>query len=293
MPAEELRRKRIAAEQKGRVMKTYKISEFARNIGVTEKTLRHYEKFKIVEPSVDGANGYRSYNFRDAERVLASKRFSNMGFSVKETSRLLSESSIDEVMEMFRRQSAGSKAKARRLELVAERIKELEEELGWFQKSANKGFVHTGKEWWFIQHVKDSEFVKDTETIHIVREMMDALPCSVKLMQIPREPERIEENVWGLAIEPRYAESMGIRFRPPMVKIPAGPCYHYPAAILTKKERIRKGGEDVPPILKMIKREMEEKGLSASSLGYVIGSIDSFAGDRREKHFLFCIPISG
>lgn len=61
-------------------MKTYRIKEFARNVGVTEKTLRHYEKFKIVEPSVDEANGYRSYNFRDAERILVSKRFSSMEF---------------------------------------------------------------------------------------------------------------------------------------------------------------------------------------------------------------------
>ena len=68
-------------------MKTYKIKEFARNIGVTEKTLRYYEKFKIVEPSVDESNGYRSYNYRDAERIVASKRFSNMEFSIKEISK--------------------------------------------------------------------------------------------------------------------------------------------------------------------------------------------------------------
>ena len=55
-------------------MKTYRIKEFAGNLGVTEKTLRHYEKYKIVEPSVDESNGYRSYNFRDAERILVSRR---------------------------------------------------------------------------------------------------------------------------------------------------------------------------------------------------------------------------
>ena len=61
-------------------MKTYRIKEFAGNLGVTEKTLRHYEKYKIVEPSVDESNGYRSYNFRDAERILVSRRFSSMEF---------------------------------------------------------------------------------------------------------------------------------------------------------------------------------------------------------------------
>lgn len=274
-------------------MKTYRIKEFARNVGVTEKTLRHYEKFKIVEPSVDESNGYRSYNFRDAERILVSKRFSNMEFSVKETSRLLSESTIDEIMEMFGKQSEKLEEKARHLELVARRIKELQEELEWFRKSPNKGFVCQGKEWWFIGHVKNTEFVKDEESLLIIREMMDALPCSVKMMPLPKEPKKTKDNIWGLAIEPRYAKELGMNYRPPMVKIPGGLCFCYPAVISAKKERILEGGREVPGIWEEIERGLDEKGLSAVSPGYVIGSMDSFSGDKRNKHFLFCVPIKG
>ena len=165
-------------------MKTYRIKEFAGNLGVTEKTLCHYEKYKIVEPSVDESNGYRSYNFRDAERILVSRRFSSMEFSVKETSRLLSESSIDEVMEAFRIQSEKLEQKAEHLRLVAQRMRELEDELGWFKGSANRGFIREGNEWWFIRHVKNTEFVRDRESLGIIRKMMDALPCSVKMMPI-------------------------------------------------------------------------------------------------------------
>ncbi len=274
-------------------MKAYKIREFAKNVGVTEKTLRYYEKFKIVEPSVDETNGYRSYNFRDAERILASKRFSNMEFSVKETSRMLSESSIDEIMEMFQKQSEKLEKEARHLQLAAKRIKEVEQELTWFKESANRGFAGQGREWWFIKHVKNTEFVKDPKSLLIVRKMMDALPCSVKLMPLPEEPEHSEDNIWGMAIEPRYAKILEIDFEPPMVKIPAGPCYYYPAVISGRKERTRKGGQDVPYIWREIKKEMKEKGLSPVSSGYVIGSVDSFSGDNREKHFLFCVPILG
>lgn len=272
-------------------MKTYKIKEFAKYTGVTEKTLRHYEKFKIIEPSIDESNGYRSYNFRDAERLLASKRFSNMEFSVRETSRLLSESSIDDVADSFKRQSEKLEREARRLNLAARRMEELREELEWFRKSPNKGFVHQGNEWWFIRHVKNAEFVRDRESLLIIREMMDALPCSVKLMPLPKEPGKGGDNIWGLAIEPYYAERLGVRFRSPMVKIPAAPCYYYPAVICGKKERTQRGGQDVPRIWREIEQEMEERGLSVAEPGYVIGSIDSFSGDLREKHFLFCVPI--
>lgn len=272
-------------------MKTYKIKEFAKNVGVTEKTLRHYEKFKIVEPSVDASNGYRSYNFRDAERILASKRFSNMEFSVKETSKLLSESSIDEMAETFRIQADKLERKARHLNLIARRVRELEEELGWFQKSANQGFVHEGKEWWFIRHVKNTEFVKDRESLEVVRRMMDALPCSVKMMPICEDRNGHRDVIWGMAIEPCYAAAMEIDFQPPMVRIPAGKCYFYPAVISTRKERVLEGGQDVPGIWKEIQRELKENGFSVTGRPYVIGSIDSFSGQKREKHFLFCVPI--
>ena len=274
-------------------MKTYRIKEFARNVGVTEKTLRHYEKFKIVEPSVDEANGYRSYNFRDAERILVSKRFSSMEFSVKETSKLLSESSMDEVMETFRAQSEKLEQKAKHLNLVARRMRELQEELGWFKESPNRGFVQQGKEWWFIHHVRNTEFVRDRESLDIVRQMMDALPCSVKMMPIPEKMTADREIIWGMAIEPRYGTALGIDFRPPMVKSPAGTCYYYPAVISGRKERTLEGGQDVPGIWMKIRRELEESRFSVAAQPYVIGSIDTFSGEQREKHFLFCVPVKG
>ena len=274
-------------------MKTYRIKEFAGNLGVTEKTLRHYEKYKIVEPSVDESNGYRSYNFRDAERILVSRRFSSMEFSVKETSRLLSESSIDEVMEAFRIQSEKLEQKAEHLRLVAQRMRELEDELGWFKGSANRGFIREGNEWWFIRHVKNTEFVRDRESLGIIRKMMDALPCSVKMMPIPEKMTKDRDVIWGMAIDPRYAAALGIDFQPPMVKIPAETCYVYPAVISAKKERILEGGQDVPEIWGKIQRELEEMHVSVTGVPYVIGSIDSFSGELREKHFLFWAPVKG
>lgn len=272
-------------------MKTYKIKEFARNIGVTEKTLRYYEKFKIVEPSVDESNGYRSYNYRDAERIVASKRFSNMEFSIKEISKLLNETTIEEVTEKFRIQSQNLEEKARRLNVIAGRMRELEEELEWFRKSPNQGFLYQGKEWWFIRHVKDAESVQDEKSLSIVRKMMDALPCSVKMMRLPLEPEKNNNLFWGLAIEPNYAEAMGIYFQAPMEKIAAAHCFYYPAVVTCKKERILRGGKDTQRIWQCMKKELEKNHLSVTAAPYMIGSIDSFSGDIREKHFLYCVPV--
>ena len=77
------------------------------------------------------------------------------------------------------------------------------------------------------------------------------------------------------------------------MKIPAGTCYVYPAVISAKKERILEGGQDVPEIWGKIQRELEEMHVSVTGVPYVIGSIDSFSGELREKHFLFWAPVKG
>ncbi|MCI8607510.1 MAG: hypothetical protein HFG72_12125, partial [Hungatella sp.] len=112
--------------------------------------------------------------------------------------------------------------------------------------------------------MRNTEFVRDRESLDIVRQMMDALPCSVKMMPIPEKMTADREIIWGMAIEPRYGTALGIDFRPPMVKIPAGTCYYYPAVISGRKERTLEGGQDVPGIWMKIRRELEESRFSVA-----------------------------
>ncbi len=51
-------------------MKTYKISEFAKAIGVTRQTLINWEKLGKLKPDSKGKNGYRIYTQRQLDEFL-------------------------------------------------------------------------------------------------------------------------------------------------------------------------------------------------------------------------------
>lgn len=66
-----------------------KISELAKQAGVSAHTLRYYEKSGLLVPSLRNANNYREYNADDLATlkfILACKR---CGFSLTETSSLI------------------------------------------------------------------------------------------------------------------------------------------------------------------------------------------------------------
>ena len=131
-------------------MKKYKISEFSKLMGVSLKTLKHYEKFNILLPDVDEESNYRYYNFYHGGKMLRSRCFTNLGFTVNETSQLMSNMRNDKIIDALDNQEAIS---ARELELSIlrlERLKQIKQRYMLFNERANT---------WLIKNRKDLKFV--------------------------------------------------------------------------------------------------------------------------------------
>lgn len=61
----------------------YRIREFARLAGITNKALRHYERLGLLQPGRSGA-GYRLYTERHLERLEQILALKFLGLPVKE-----------------------------------------------------------------------------------------------------------------------------------------------------------------------------------------------------------------
>lgn len=68
---------------------------FARLAGVSERTLRYYDKKNLLKPSAVLPNGYRRYTADDLEQLQKILMFKNLGFSLDEISILLLDSKKD------------------------------------------------------------------------------------------------------------------------------------------------------------------------------------------------------
>ncbi|HSH49075.1 MAG TPA: MerR family transcriptional regulator [Halomonas sp.] len=66
-----------------------KVSELAREVGVTAETVRHYTRESLLEPRRNPSNGYQIYSQRDLERLRFIQRARTLGFSVVEIREIL------------------------------------------------------------------------------------------------------------------------------------------------------------------------------------------------------------
>lgn len=67
-----------------------KISDFAREHGISARTLRYYDEIGLLRPArADEENGYREYDDAAAERLRAIRFYQTVGFSLEEVQSLL------------------------------------------------------------------------------------------------------------------------------------------------------------------------------------------------------------
>ncbi|XNY99882.1 MerR family transcriptional regulator [Micrococcus luteus] len=65
------------------------IGEVAERVGLSLRSIRHYDDVGLVPPSARSEGGFRLYTEDDVERLLRVKRIVPLGFSLEETSRML------------------------------------------------------------------------------------------------------------------------------------------------------------------------------------------------------------
>lgn len=66
-----------------------KVSQLAREAGVTAETVRHYTRESLLEPARNPDNGYQIYAHADLERLRFIQRARTLGFSVVEIREIL------------------------------------------------------------------------------------------------------------------------------------------------------------------------------------------------------------
>lgn len=67
----------------------YQIGQAAEMVGLSLRTIRHWDELGLVPPSGRSAGGFRLYTDRDVERLRLAKHMKPMGFSLDEMRELL------------------------------------------------------------------------------------------------------------------------------------------------------------------------------------------------------------
>src|ERR671923_2262410 len=73
-----------------RVKKMLTIGKVAQRVGIRPSAIRYYERQGMFQPTVRGANGYRTYSDEAVRLLLFVKRAQSLGITLKEIKPLLS-----------------------------------------------------------------------------------------------------------------------------------------------------------------------------------------------------------
>jgi DNA-binding transcriptional MerR regulator len=98
----------------------YQIGEVAEQVGLSLRTIRHYEEVDLVPPSGRSAGGFRLYTDADVERLRVVKHLKPLGFSLEDMQEVLA--ALEEVRTAG--DPAAASAARRALERFAERAEE-------------------------------------------------------------------------------------------------------------------------------------------------------------------------
>ena len=84
---------------------TYSVSDVAGATGITVRTLHHYDEIGVLHPAGRSRSGYRIYEDADLERLQEILFFRELGFSLDEIRRSLSDPGLDRRETLLRQRS--------------------------------------------------------------------------------------------------------------------------------------------------------------------------------------------
>ncbi|PPC83085.1 MAG: hypothetical protein CTY31_13875 [Hyphomicrobium sp.] len=82
-------------ETPGTKQASWRIGEIAKLLGVSEKTLRHYERVGLLRPPQRTAQSYRMYDNNDVQRARHVMGLRGLGLSLEEIRSLLDDHNMD------------------------------------------------------------------------------------------------------------------------------------------------------------------------------------------------------
>ena len=270
------------------IRKRYKIKEFSEEMGVTIDLVKHYEKYGIINPIKEKECKYRFYTIQHGERILASKRFRNMGFTIRDSAKIMNEYSLEKIQLTLDNKANEIEKEIKRLQSMHKRIITLNEQCELFKECEDKAIITISPGFYFLKQTRNAEFYQDEFTKKVIKEWIECFPFVTKALKVNKnyfEGGNELNYSWGLTIDKNTAHDIGIYCKHPVEYIKPQKCYKYVVAKPYNGSSIN--------ILDDVVNKVREEKLKVIGNIFLEAGIDSFNENikSREFHYIFWIPI--
>lgn len=189
------------------ILKDYQIGEFAKKMGVSSHFLKYYEETGILQPETH-ENGYRFYNMWDAGTVLECKRMKNIGFSVKESRKILTDSSAPELDQLLREHQDKLSEEIQQKQRTAAAIQNLRADLRLCLKKDWQ--ICASKPVWFLPHTDGQQFSGDSGVYYQLTRWVDAMPTVRSTQRLISLGDGQWQPEWGFSVPAEDISAIGL-----------------------------------------------------------------------------------
>lgn len=195
-------------------LKDYQIGEFAKRMGVSSHFLKYYEETGILQPETH-ENGYRFYNMWDASIVLECKRMKNIGFSVKESRKILTDSTAPELDHLLQEHQSRLLEEIRQKQRTTAALQNLRADLKFCLKKEWQ--ICSSKPVWFLPHTVGQQFSGDKGVYQQLTRWADAMPTVRSTQRLTFLGDDQWQAEWGFSIPAEEAAAIGLKTSSPAV----------------------------------------------------------------------------
>lgn len=137
---------------------SYTVKKISELSGVTVRTLHYYEEAGLLKPAYYGSNGYRYYEEKELLRLQQILFFRELGFSIKQISKVLGKSDFDQLSALYSHKRAlvreGERVE-RLIETIDKTIKHLQGQKKMKEEEMYNGFITKEKQAEYLAYLKN------------------------------------------------------------------------------------------------------------------------------------------
>lgn len=266
-------------------MKRYKIGEFAREMGVSQDMIKHYEKYGIIKPEIDEQTNYRYFNINQGEKIIESKKYRNLGFTIKESAELIFDKDFAGITEALKGKRDEMEIEIERMQAYLSQINQLLKIGERFdQQSDSWEIVHLDG-FYFLKQTDNYEFSQDEAVKDKVRDWLDRLPITNQAVLVPRMSfyEGAFDHQWGFSISCRKAAEINLDVSYAKL-LPAGKYFVFTCGSVQNQPMSKERFHEVKELMDKFKLQYGDEVL----MECVFKSHDHGEGF---SHFIVYIPI--
>ncbi len=210
-------------------MRTYRIGKLVNETGITQDTLKFYERQGIMTSNKEDS-GYRYYNVPDCGTIMQIRYLRQLGFTVKEISHLMKDADSKKVVNIVEQKIEEINKSVQRLKHTKEALESYHALCIEINEKPNQWLIEDSPDYYFLKHTTAANFLEEKSISKYIKRWANELIDVQMSLLIPKQniySENVDECFWGFSVKEKSPQTDKMDKDKLIMKIHFGKCFKY------------------------------------------------------------------